>query len=118
MKKLKIYLVKTSPSITIVNNECPIPEKNKYFWEPLVLKLIAYKLLERFSDSVEIDIWHIISDKDYCNFTSTLKNNIPDVIAFTEIDVLVNSVNKLSMEIKSISKGYVNKLNTQFGRII
>jgi len=104
METSKILLVKPHPPQEILKQQCPVPEKEKYFWEPISLKLAAKKIGEAFHDSVEVEIWHLMSNKDDWDFLERIADTDPLFVIFTEIDILVNEVNALAQKIKNISK--------------
>ena len=104
METIKILLVKPHPSQEILEQRCPVPEKEKYFWEPVLLKIVAKKIKEAFHDSVEVEIWHLISNKDDRDFLERVAVTVPRFVIFTEIDILVTEVNTLAHKIKNISK--------------
>lgn len=100
---MNIFLVKPHPPSEILEGKCPITENFKYNWEPIALKLIAHRLQAHFKAKVNIVIWHLTSYQDDETFLSAVEDNQPQLVAFSEIDILVNEVNRLSKKIKSIS---------------
>jgi radical SAM superfamily enzyme YgiQ (UPF0313 family) len=96
-----IFFVKPRPPDEIADRAVPIPEAYKYAWEPVVLKILARLVQNKFPE-VETIIWHIISREDRDAFLGAVRTQRPDMVAFTELDVLVNAVNALAGEIKEI----------------
>lgn len=107
MEKLRIYLVKPFPSKEVRERKCPTPEKYKYAWEPIALKYFAYHLNEMFGEVLDVKIWHLINDQDKEDLLLAIKHHLPGIVAFTELDVLVNETNKLAEECKAISNDII-----------
>ncbi|MFH0894937.1 MAG: radical SAM protein [Bacteroidota bacterium] len=107
MKKISeifsIFFVKPHPPLEILEQRCPLPEKYNYNWEPVVLKLMAASVHKHFGSSAQIQIWHLMHTKDDALFIEAVKKIKPEFVAFSEIDILVSEVNRLSKIIKSIS---------------
>jgi radical SAM superfamily enzyme YgiQ (UPF0313 family) len=76
-------------------------EAYKYAWEPVVLKILAQLIQTRFPE-VETALWHIITGDDREDFLGAVKARRPDIVAFSELDILVSEVNALAGEIKKI----------------
>lgn len=99
-----VILVKPHPPKEILNQQCPVPENYKYAWEPVVLKLIAH-ILKQIHPEVKTEIWHLVKMEDDNIFLSSIQKSNPDVVVFSEIDVLVSEVNRLAEKIKEINPG-------------
>ncbi len=102
-KSFEILLVKPHPPKEILESRTAISEQNRYHWEPLVLKMIAFQLQQHFGSIVKTEIWHLINYADDDALLKRIHQNPPAAVAFTEIDVLVNEVNKLAYQIKKIA---------------
>ena len=96
---MQIILVKPHPPVEIMMSACPTPEKYKYAWEPIALKVIAYAIQKHFPD-VAVEVFHCVSGTDDEKLLSYIKNQAVDIVIFSEIDVLVNSVSYLATKIK------------------
>lgn len=103
MNLVSVFLVKPHPPLAILERRCPVPEAYRYNWEPLSLKLLAYHLNQSFGARVRVKVWHLMDQLDDGLFLQGVAEELPEIIAFSEIDILVNEVNRLSKEIKSIS---------------
>lgn len=101
-----LMLVKPHPSLEIFNQKCPVPENYKYAWEPVVLKLISH-VLKQLDDTIETEIWHLTELEDDDKFLERVAELKPDIIAFSEIDVLVTQVNRLAKEVKVIDSNII-----------
>ncbi len=102
MNPLKIYLVKPHPGTAILKRGCPTPEIYKYNWEPVSLKYIAGKLKNFFQNQIHVEIWHLMNYKDDKMFLDKISSESPNIVAFSEIDILLNEVNRLAKSIKYI----------------
>lgn len=103
MKPLDIALIKPHPPNEIMEQACPIPDPYRYNWMPMALKAMGSDLVRRFGDSVRVRIFHLMDDKDESDFFNNVQKETPDVVAFSEIDLLVNQVNRIAQEIKRTS---------------
>ena len=100
---MKVFLIRPHPPVSILKQKTPIPEAYKYNWEPMGLKLIAYHILDLYGDAVTVSIWHLLdSDDDSMLFADILAKK-PDLVLFSEIDILVNETDRLAAEIKKLS---------------
>jgi len=108
---LNIFLVRPHPPIAIMANSCPIPEAYKYNWQPMGLKYIGYNLKQAFKDDLDIKIWHLMNFQEDVLFENALRTYKPEVVIFSEIDILVNEVNKLAV----LTKKYLPKSWTIVG---
>ena len=99
---MNIILVKPHPPSEILEKRCPIQENYKYNWEPIALKLMAQKLKHHHED-IKVEIWHLMNHQDDEKFLSAVEQNKPQLVAFSEIDILVNEVNHLSQIIRKKS---------------
>jgi radical SAM superfamily enzyme YgiQ (UPF0313 family) len=99
--QVKIFLVKPRPPDEVANKASPLPEAYKYAWEPVALKILAYLIQKQFP-AAETAVWHIITGEDRGLFLNAVRTQRPDMVAFTELDLLVNEVNSLAGEIKKI----------------
>lgn len=97
---MNLFLVRPHPPTAILTQSCPIPEAYKYNWQPTVLKYIAYYLKKAFGDNLNINIWHLMNKDDDEKFKEALLSQEPDIVVFSEIDILVNEVNKLALYVK------------------
>ncbi len=97
-----IVLVKPHPPMEILDQKCPVPENYKYAWEPVVLKLIVHILKQHFPD-VKTEIWHLVNTEDDTKFLQMVQKCNPNVVVFSEIDVLVSEVNRLAREVKALN---------------
>jgi radical SAM superfamily enzyme YgiQ (UPF0313 family) len=98
---MRIFLVKPRPPDEVADKASPLPEAYKYAWEPVVLKILAYLIQKQFPEA-ETTVWHIITREDRGLFLDAVRTQRPDMVAFTELDLLVNEVNALAGEIKKI----------------
>jgi radical SAM superfamily enzyme YgiQ (UPF0313 family) len=96
---MTIFLVKPPPPDEVANKRCPLPETPKYAWEPVVLKILA-SLIQKEFPAVQTAVWHIITGEHRRAFLDAVRAQRPDMVAFTEIDLLVNEVSALAGEIK------------------
>lgn len=99
---MNIFLVRPHPPHAILSKSCPIPEAYKYNWQPMALKYIAYHLLKAFGDTIEIKLWHLMNAEDDLKLEEALKAQKPEIVIFSEIDILVNEVNKLACLVKKL----------------
>ena len=99
MATLNIVLVKPAPPPEIRAGACPAPEAYRYDWAPTGLQLMAWSLAARFGDRVRPTVWHLMDDADERAFLDAMTASPPDVVAFSEIDVLVNAVRRLAGEL-------------------
>lgn len=97
-----IYFVKPHPPIEIMHRKTPVPEGYKYNWEPMILKLAVYYLKQR-NLPVQSEVWHLFDEKDDELFLKSVKENQPAFIVFTEIDILVNEISRLSKKCRELS---------------
>ena len=100
-KKLEVLLVKPHPVRDIIENNFSVPEINKYNWEPLALKMIANYLDQIFHNDINLELWHLITKEDDKRLLDRIMVKLYDMIIFTEIDILVNEVNRIAVEIKN-----------------
>jgi radical SAM superfamily enzyme YgiQ (UPF0313 family) len=100
---MTIFLVKPRPPDEIVNGTAPLGEAYKYAWEPVTLKILAF-LIGREFPGTETEVWHIITREDRGAFLEAAGARKPDMVVFTELDLLVNGVNSLAREIKKIDR--------------
>ena len=56
----------------------------------MALKYIAHHLCKTFGEDLKIKIWHLMNMDDDGKFQSALKTQAPELVAFSEIDILVN----------------------------
>jgi radical SAM superfamily enzyme YgiQ (UPF0313 family) len=103
---MTIFLVKPRPPDEIADRASPLPEAYKYAWEPVVLKILAFLIHRQFPEA-ETAVWHIITREDRDAFLEAVGAQRPDMVAFTELDLLVNGVNDLAGEIKKIDRRIV-----------
>jgi radical SAM superfamily enzyme YgiQ (UPF0313 family) len=101
-----IFLVKPHPPLEVLRGNTPVPEAYKYAWEPVALKIIAALIHEKFP-KIKTSIWHLIGEDDDKDFLDRIKIEKPDIVVFTEIDLLVNEVNVLAKQIKEINAAIV-----------
>ncbi|MCP4180510.1 MAG: radical SAM protein [bacterium] len=102
MRKEKdlIYLVKPHPPLETLNKKTPIGEDYKYNWEPMVLKIASYFLNKEPAIDLQTQIWHLFDEKDDELFINSLNIQKPNYLVFSEIDILVSEVNRLSEEVR------------------
>jgi radical SAM superfamily enzyme YgiQ (UPF0313 family) len=96
------YFVKPHPPRDILRRRCPVPEKYRYDWEPVVLKYLAF-MLKQSLPGANVRVWHLMDEWDDRAFLRAVAAEKPRAVFFTEIDVLVNEVNRLSGRIKAVS---------------
>lgn len=65
------------------------------------MKLISH-VLKQLDETIETEIWHLTELDDDDKFLERVAELKPDIVAFSEIDVLVTQVNRLAKEIKVI----------------
>jgi radical SAM superfamily enzyme YgiQ (UPF0313 family) len=97
-----LYLVKPHPPKQIMERACPLPELYRYDWEPIALKHMGRSLIDTFGDRITLRLWHLMDEQDDDRFLSAVAAEQPDIVAFTEIDILVNEVNRLAGTIKEL----------------
>lgn len=102
---LSVFLVKPHPPSAILEKQCPVPEPHRYNWEPLSLKYLAYCLTRSFGDRIIVKLWHLMNQQDDERFMRCVAEQRPEVIAFSELDILVNEVNRLAKKIKQECPG-------------
>lgn len=103
MKPIDITFVKPHPPNEVMNRTCPIPDPYRYDWMPMAFKVMASDLVRRFGDSVRVKIYHLMNERDEAGFFEDFKKNPPDMLAFSEIDLLVNQVNRIAEMLKDVS---------------
>jgi radical SAM superfamily enzyme YgiQ (UPF0313 family) len=99
---MRIFLVRPHPPAAIMARACPIPEDYKYNWQPMALKYIAFHLKKTFGEALQISIWHLMTLKDDEAFQDALMKQSPEIVAFSEIDILVNEVSWWAAYVKKI----------------
>lgn len=99
---MKIFLVRPHPPSAILARICPLQEDYKYNWQPMALKYIAYHLDKNFGEDLQISIWHLMSMEDDEKLKDALKTQAPEIVAFSEIDILVNEVNRWAAYVKKM----------------
>lgn len=104
MKPINITLVKPHPPREVMDKQCPIPDPYRYNWMPMALKVMGESLVKRFGDSIRIKIYHLMNDKDELNLFDDLQRDTPDMIGFSELDLLVNEINRIAQRVKSTSQ--------------
>jgi radical SAM superfamily enzyme YgiQ (UPF0313 family) len=97
-----VYFVKPHPPREIMRRRCPIPEKYRYDWEPLALKYLAHEL-KRKEPGLDVRLWHLMDARDDRAFLLAVAADRPRAVFFTELDVLVNEVNRLARLVKAAS---------------
>lgn len=103
MKPITIFVVKPHPPEEVLLHKSPVPEIYRYDWEPISLKYISLELQNYFKDQIYIDIWHLMDHRDDYDFLKQVERYQPDIVAFSEIDILVNEVSRLAGAVKKIS---------------
>ncbi len=104
MKPINITLVKPHPPNDVMAGRCPIPDPYRYDWMPMALKVMAGGLIKHFGDEVRVKIYHLMDNKDESNLFDDLQRDPPDMVGFSEIDLLVNEVNRIAQRVKGISR--------------
>lgn len=99
---MKIFLVKPHPPLEILTQNCPIPEGYRYNWEPVSLKVLAHGLMAGGDAGVELMLWHLMDDRDDRLLERALAEHRPEMVVFSEIDVLVNQVNRWALRVKEL----------------
>jgi radical SAM superfamily enzyme YgiQ (UPF0313 family) len=99
---MTIFLVRPHPPAAILAQSCPIPEDYKYNWQPTALKYIAYRLRSTFGDKLDIKLWHLMDKEDDEKLKAALKTQKPELVAFSEIDILVGEVNSWAVYTKKL----------------
>jgi ubiquinone/menaquinone biosynthesis C-methylase UbiE len=97
---LRIWFVRPHPPRAVLAGRQPLAEEPRYNWEPLAPKLFAYRLGQRLDGGVESTIWHLFDGADDEAFVDACGAEQPDVVAFSEIDLLVNEVSRLALRVK------------------
>ena len=97
---LRIWFVRPHPPRAVLSGRQPVVEEPRYNWEPFALKLFAYRLEQRLGADVESTIWHLFDGADDEAFVDACGAEQPDVVAFSEIDLLVNEVSHLALRVK------------------
>ncbi len=103
---MTVFLVKPHPPEEILNQSCPVPEKYKYAWEPVSLKIISFLIKRDFPDA-ETQVWHLIKTDDDQLLLDAVEKEQPDFVLFTEIDVLVTQINILAKHIREINSSTI-----------
>ncbi len=101
-QRYRVFFVKPHPPLEILYRNTPVPESYKYAWEPVVLKLFSTHLKGVFGERLYTEIWHLIKEDDERLFLERVLEVRPDMVVFTEIDVLVNQVSRLATKIKQM----------------
>ena len=94
---LRVWLVRPHPPARVLRRRQPLREDYRYNWEPLTLKLLAYRLRQRFGAAVECTVWHLFDEVEDHRFIAACTAERPHVIAFSEIDLFVTEVNRLTL---------------------
>ena len=97
---LRIWFVRPHPPRAVLTGRQPLAEEPRYNWEPLALKLFAYRLEQRLGAGVESTIWHLFGGADDEAFVAACGAEQPHVVAFSEIDLFVNEVSRLAWRVK------------------
>jgi len=103
MKNLKILFVKCRPPREIAEGRTPVKENNRYNWEPLVLKYLAWQVRPSLGPGDSCVIWHSISAEDGERLLTYIEREKPQIIMFTDLDILVNRINEVSGQIRRLS---------------
>ncbi|MEJ2663404.1 MAG: hypothetical protein P8107_05045, partial [Spirochaetia bacterium] len=103
MKNLKILFVKCRPPREIAEGRTPVKENNRYNWEPLVLKYLAWEVRPSLGPGDSCVIWHSISAEDGERLLAYIEREKPQIIMFTDLDILVNRINEVSGQIRRLS---------------
>lgn len=104
---LRVWLVKPHPPGRVLRGRQPLREDYRYNWEPLTLKLLAYRLRQRFGAAVESTVWHLFDEVEDHRFVAACHTERPHVIAFSEIDLFVTEVNRLTLLTKRVAPNAV-----------
>lgn len=102
---MTIYLIKPHPPAAVLRKKTPVPESYRYDWEPIALKLLADSLVSAFGGEVCVKIWHLMDPADDRKMLSQIRVDRPQVVFFTEIDVLVNETSRLADRVKKLLPG-------------
>ena len=97
---LRIWFVRPHAPRAVLAGRQPLAEEPRYNWEPLALKLFAYRLEQRLGAEVESTIWHLFGGADDEAFVAACGAEQPHVVAFSEIDLFVNEVSRLAWRVK------------------
>ncbi|MDR1909884.1 MAG: radical SAM protein, partial [Spirochaetaceae bacterium] len=89
-----------------MNRVSPLTEAYKYAWEPIALKIMSGLIKDQFPGT-ETEIWHLISGDDRDPFFRAVRTKNPDLVVFSELDLLVSGVNSLAEGIKNINPAIV-----------
>ncbi len=100
MKALRIWLVRPHPPRAVLAGRQPVAEESRHTWEPIAAKLLAQRLTQRLGDQVEPSVWHLFDTSEDEAFVAACAAARPDVVAFSEIDLLVNQVSRLAWRVK------------------
>ena len=100
VSELRIWFVRPHPPRAVLAGRQPLPEEPRYNWEPLGLKLFAQRLEQRFGTAVASTIWHLFDVADDEAFVAACAAQRPQVVAFSEIDLLVNEASRLAWRVK------------------
>lgn len=103
MKPIDIAFVKPHPPKEIMDQACPIPDPYRYNWMPMALKVMGSELVGRFGDQVRVKVYHLMDARDELRFFDDFQKAPSDVVALSEIDLLVNEVNRIAQRIKQLS---------------
>ena len=104
MKPIEIALVKPHPPDEVMDRQCPIPDPYRYDWMPMALKVMGETLIKHFGDQVRVKIYHLMNDKDELSLFDDLQRDTPDMVGFSEIDLLVNEVSRIAQRVKGVSQ--------------
>lgn len=94
-------LIKPHPPAAVLEKQCPVREPDRYNWEPLSLKYLAFFLNRTFGERVRVNLWHLMDRHDDEQFLQSIEQQKPAIAAFSDLDILVNEVNNLAGRIKT-----------------
>ena len=105
MKPVTLFLVKPHPPAAILDRQTPVPESYRYNWEPIALQYLASRLARSFGDRIAVRIWHLTDRHDDELLLKAVSEQAPSIVAFGEVDILVNEVSALAGRIKAKHPG-------------
>ena len=102
MKPLRLLLVKPPPPEEVQRHACPTPEAYRYEWEPVALMLLADAVRRAHGDAIRVELWHLMDAADEARFVERVRAEPPAIVAFGEIDLLVNAVSRCALAVKRV----------------
>lgn len=103
MKPLRLLLVKPPPPEEVQRHACPTPEAYRYDWEPVALMVLVDAVRRAHGDAIRVELWHLMDAADEARFVERVRTDPPAIVAFGEIDLLVNAVSRCALAVKGVA---------------